>query len=237
MFTFNVGCSSQLELAIEMSASIEDCIECYSAGSGCGINFINYDKLPSILFIPSIWYNCKVVMLEYEALSECQQITDVTISEGITVISSCVFKNCHNLLSVQIPDSVIEIDGDNFNGCEKAIVIFAEGTYTVNIGTALYNFVALINYKSAKLYFSTNISSSTTPIYSNQNIYTKSKIFTGTKSLSELGELSTMFKSYSQLIDAILNKKSSSENKNIPTCQKSKSPLNLLLLTQMTIKN
>ena len=46
-----------------------------------------------------------------------EQITTVVVGEGITSVSYASFKNCYNITSVTLPDSLEEIGGYAFNGC------------------------------------------------------------------------------------------------------------------------
>ena len=51
------------------------------------------------------------------AFEDCTELTNVIISDGLTVLGSCTFKGCTGLTSVTIPDSVTTIGGYAFWGC------------------------------------------------------------------------------------------------------------------------
>lgn len=62
------------------------------------------------------------------AFSECQNLTDITIPEGVTTIDEHVFDSCHNLTNITIPASVTSIGDYVFSFCSNLTTINYAGT-------------------------------------------------------------------------------------------------------------
>ena len=65
--------------------------------------------IPAQLVIPSTYNGKPVTFIGQNALRECDTITSVAISEGITAINAGAFSGCDNLATITIPSSVAEI--------------------------------------------------------------------------------------------------------------------------------
>ena len=57
------------------------------------------------------------VVISNQAFSNCEQIEEVLIGEGVIGIGESAFRNCKNLKNIVIPDSVTEIGEKAFFGC------------------------------------------------------------------------------------------------------------------------
>lgn len=51
-------------------------------------------------------------------LSNCTNLTDVTLGEGITAING-TFRGCTNLININFPSTLTQIGANSFSGCEK----------------------------------------------------------------------------------------------------------------------
>jgi len=59
---------------------------------------------------------CKVTSIRYEAFYYCQNLTSVTIPNGINSIGNNAFNSCSTLTSITIPNSVASIGENAFYG-------------------------------------------------------------------------------------------------------------------------
>ena len=73
-------------------------------------------NLPEIITIPNTYKGKSVTSMYSSALSGCNRLKSVTISDSVTSINQKAFHNCSNLTSITIPDSVTTIGSDAFYG-------------------------------------------------------------------------------------------------------------------------
>ena len=71
------------------------------------------------LVIPSFYNGLPVTKIKEQAFRQCNFLTSVVISEGITVIGMSAFYECSNLKSVRFPESLKVIGGWSFHSCAK----------------------------------------------------------------------------------------------------------------------
>ena len=64
----------------------------------------------------------------WNAFCDCDGLTSITISEGVTKIGSYAFEYCRGLTSVTIPNSVTNIGDSAFHGCSGLTSIKYRGT-------------------------------------------------------------------------------------------------------------
>lgn len=80
-----------------------------------------YRKLKGEVQIPSsVSYRgktYKVTQIAYEGFKDCNEITSVTIPNSMRDIYLAAFENCSSLSSITIPESVTSIMAYAFNGC------------------------------------------------------------------------------------------------------------------------
>ncbi len=98
---------------------------------------ISCDESVTSAVIPDTINGVKITGIEEDAFSDCINLTDVKISEGITNIADWAFSNCQSLKIVEIPKSVINIGEGAFHNCInlQAIEIPEE---TVSIGEDVF---------------------------------------------------------------------------------------------------
>ena len=60
-----------------------------------------------------------LIVIEYEAFSECGKLSSVTLPEGLRTIGGCAFYHCPNLGTVYLPNTVSEIGGYAFAKCSS----------------------------------------------------------------------------------------------------------------------
>ena len=85
-----------------------------------------------------------VISIGEEALSYCEGLTSIIISDGVTTIGYGAFKKCSSLTSVTIPKNVASIGGSAFYGCSNLeSIITSESITSIGgsafEGTAWYN--------------------------------------------------------------------------------------------------
>lgn len=67
--------------------------------------------------IPPTYNNMPVEYIEEDAFKNCTQITSVTIPDSIKRIEDNAFKDCTNLKSVSLPNNITDISLGVFEGC------------------------------------------------------------------------------------------------------------------------
>ena len=76
-----------------------------------------FSKLTSVIIPDSVVY------IGHSSFSECENLKDVVIAEGVRSIDSLAFAFCNMLESVNIPDSVTEIGPGAFNACDRLTAV------------------------------------------------------------------------------------------------------------------
>ena len=66
----------------------------------------------------------------FGAFYNCENLTDITIGEGVKSVDRCVFKGCYDLRSITISDSVTSIGYEAFYNCGSLTNIQYTGTIT-----------------------------------------------------------------------------------------------------------
>ncbi|MDL2287921.1 leucine-rich repeat protein [Oscillospiraceae bacterium OttesenSCG-928-F05] len=67
----------------------------------------------------------------------CENLTNVTFVDGLTIITDNMFENCTSLKSIVIPDSVTSIGDNAFSNC-KSLASVTIGNGVTNIGAAAF---------------------------------------------------------------------------------------------------
>ena len=71
-------------------------------------------------------YNYPVTSIGNKAFKNCRNLTSITIPNSVTRIGNKAFKDCQNLTSITIPNSVTSIGEKILDGCEKLTSIIVE---------------------------------------------------------------------------------------------------------------
>ena len=77
------------------------------------------ENLPEIVVLPNEKDGKPVTSIGYSAFRECRNLTSVTIPDSVTSIGFGAFSDCSSLTSVTIPDSVTSIGNNAFEGCSS----------------------------------------------------------------------------------------------------------------------
>ena len=76
-------------------------------------------KASGKLVIPATIEGKPITSIGRGAFQRCENLTGITIPEGVTNIGDGAFAGCNNLTSITIPDSVTSIGGGTFSGCNN----------------------------------------------------------------------------------------------------------------------
>ncbi|TXG39654.1 leucine-rich repeat domain-containing protein [Seonamhaeicola maritimus] len=77
-----------------------------------------------------------VTTVGYEAFRDCSNLTSVVLPNSLTIIREYGFRNCRKITSLTIPDSVLLIERSAFLYCTKLVSInIPENLTTINYGT------------------------------------------------------------------------------------------------------
>ena len=88
-------------------------------------------------------YNDEKYAIYSSAFADCNKLTGVVISDGVTVIGNYAFYNCENLKSVVIADSVTSIGDNAFSNCTSlASIVIPDGVTSIG-EYAFYNCYSL----------------------------------------------------------------------------------------------
>ncbi len=80
---------------------------------------VKYDGLASHLNIPARIKDLPVTVIEPDAFRNCSSLITVVIPNGVIEIGERVFSQCSNLRNITIPSSVTRIGHSAFEGCLK----------------------------------------------------------------------------------------------------------------------
>ena len=80
------------------------------------VKITKYIGSDSEVTIPNVIDGYTVSRVGFCAFINCESVTEVTISDGITAIDTLAFYNCSNLKTISISDSVIDISLSAFDG-------------------------------------------------------------------------------------------------------------------------
>lgn len=90
------------------------------------------------VFIPSEIEDKPVTSIGESAFSECENLTCVNMSEGLTVIENRAFYLCYSLNDIIIPDGLKSIGNSAFEGCENLNNVIIPDSVT-DIGVSAFN--------------------------------------------------------------------------------------------------
>jgi hypothetical protein len=105
------------------------------------LTIANYTGSGGAVTIPTNINGLTVTIIGDDAFMDCDQLTGITIPNGITDIGVRAFWGCINLTDVSIPTSVTNIGSDPFGGCISlpAIAVDAQNSLYVGTNGVLFN--------------------------------------------------------------------------------------------------
>jgi hypothetical protein len=106
-----------------------------------GVSIIDYLGTKKEIRIPPRIQGLPVTAIGQSAFQEYDEITSVTIPNGVTSIEKQAFYGCTSLASITIPDSVTSIGQSAFSGCESLTSVIMPNSIT-SIGTRAFRYCA-----------------------------------------------------------------------------------------------
>ena len=79
------------------------------------------DKESTEITIPSEINGKKVTYIGYDVFKDCKNLTSITIPDTVTTIGSFAFLRCESLTNIIIPNSVTFIDFNAFDRCIRQV--------------------------------------------------------------------------------------------------------------------
>ena len=84
--------------------------------------------------IPSTYNGLPVTSIGSSAFSDCSDLTEITIPEGVTSIGNRAFYECSSLTEITIPEGVTSISTKTFSRCSRLIKItLPEGVTSIGL--------------------------------------------------------------------------------------------------------
>ena len=93
------------------------------------------------LEIPDVIEGCPVTTIAAEAFKDCSNLTSVTIPESVTTIGNYAFSECSSLTSVTIPEGVTSIGNYAFSECSSLTSVTIPSSVT-SIGNNAFSGIA-----------------------------------------------------------------------------------------------
>lgn len=110
------------------------------------------------LVLPDTFNGQSYVIYPY-AFYNSRNLTKVKISDGVTSIGSCAFRDCSSLMSVTLGANVASVEDSAFDGCTKLVEIYNLSGLNVTAGASDYGYLA---YNAQDVYTETNTASKLT---------------------------------------------------------------------------
>ena len=92
------------------------------------VSITGYQGMEAVLEVPSTVDNYVVSAISNHAFEANQNLTEVTLPEGLSEIGESAFMDCGSLTTVQIPETVAQIDRAAFAGCSALTSISLPAT-------------------------------------------------------------------------------------------------------------
>ncbi len=93
------------------------------------------------IIIPDTYANLPVTSIGEYAFKDCTNLTSITIGNSVESIGDYAFGYCKNLTSVSIPDSVTSIDSSAFYDCYKLVEVYNLSSLTIEKGSTSNGYV------------------------------------------------------------------------------------------------
>lgn len=101
----------------ETGSSAETNVFQYEMNDDGTVSITGYQGMEAVLEVPSTVDNYVVSAISNHAFEANQNLTEVTLPEGLSEIGESAFMDCGSLTTVQIPETVAQIDRAAFAGC------------------------------------------------------------------------------------------------------------------------
>jgi len=115
----------------------------FTSSDGKSITITKYKGTAKDVKIPEKIQNLPVIRIDGHAFEENENMTSVTIPNGVTSIGISAFDNCTKLTSVTIPNSVTSIEVAAFRGCDSLASITIPNSLTKIDGLTFANCTSL----------------------------------------------------------------------------------------------
>lgn len=119
--------------------------------------------------------------LVYGAFCNCQNITNIYLSEGISAINATAFIYCSGLTSIALPNSVTSIGKRAFDGCSglKEITISENLTYVGDYAFSSCSSLNIVDVQNIEKWSAIDFNTSNTnPLFYSHTLYIKGKLVT-----------------------------------------------------------
>ena len=134
MFSFYADCPSGQRLYYYISDATNHYVDVTCPGLAPNFGWHGYMEPTGDLVIPEsvehegVTYT--VVAIQFSTFSNCHNLISVSIPNTVSYIGNATFYNCSGLTSVNIPDAVTRIGMDLFAGCTSLISIAIPNSVT-----------------------------------------------------------------------------------------------------------
>ena len=127
------GCTALKELTIEDGSEILSLGCNVQEGVGkVGQGLFNACPLEKVYIGRTLSYNTNQ-NYGYSPFYNKSTITDLTLSDSVTIIREDAFNGCSSLISLSIPESVTSIGSSAFNGCNRLSSVYVKWETPLNI--------------------------------------------------------------------------------------------------------
>ena len=119
--------------------------------------------------------------LVYGAFCNCQNITNIYLSEGISAINATAFIYCSSLISIVLPNSVTSIGKRAFDGCSglREIAISENLTYVGDYAFSSCSSLDIVDVQNIEKWSAIDFNTSNTnPLCYSHTLYVKGKLVT-----------------------------------------------------------
>lgn len=117
----------------------------YTVWSEYHTEITGYNGSALELEIPSELDGHMVTSIGFNAFRDCTNLTSVTIPDSVTTIGSCSFYGCIGLTSVSLPDTLFQIESNAFEGCTNlSQIVIPDGVEYIG-EEAFLNCINLVN--------------------------------------------------------------------------------------------